>query len=108
MGAEVSGRLVLAATQAATVAGWLHVGVLVIGLGGVLGWVRLPRGRRSGAGLGLMAVSMFVLAAAQRWALGGWTTAVMAAAFLAGLALVVGPTRINTTSRRRRPAERDR
>ena len=73
-------------------AGWLHVGVLVIGLGGVLGWVRLPRGRRSGAGLGLMAVSMFVLAAAD----------------LAGLALVVGPTRINTTSRRRRPAERDR
>ena len=51
------------ATQAATVAGWLDVGVLVIGLGGLLGWVRLTRGRRSGAGLGLMALSMFVLAA---------------------------------------------
>lgn len=68
MGAEVAGPagLVLATTQAAAVAGWLHVGVLVIGLGGLLGWVRLTRRRRPGAGLGLMARSMFVLAAAER------------------------------------------
>ena len=68
MGAEVAGPavLVLATTQAAAAAEWLHVGVLVIGLGGLLGWVRPPRGRRSGAGLGLMALSMFVLAAAER------------------------------------------
>ena len=58
--------MVLAATRAATVGGWLDEGVLVIGLGALLGWVRLPRGRRSGAGLGLMALSMFVLAAAER------------------------------------------
>ena len=68
MGAEVAGPagLVLATTQAAAVAGWLHVGVLVINLGSLLGWVRLTRRRRSGAGLGLMALSMFVLAAAER------------------------------------------
>lgn len=58
--------MVLATTQAAAVAGWLHVGVLVISLGGLLGWVRLTRRRRPGAGLGLMALSMFVLAAAER------------------------------------------
>ena len=53
MGAHVAGSavLVLATTQAVAVAGWLHVGVLVIGLGGLLGWVRLTRGRRPGAGL---------------------------------------------------------
>jgi hypothetical protein len=68
------------------------VGVLAVGLAGVAGWVRLPRGRRSGAGLALMAVSMLVLAAAGRWALGWWATAVMAGSFLAGLGLVVGPT----------------
>jgi hypothetical protein len=68
MGAEVAGPagLVLATTQAAAVAGWLDLGVLVISLGALLGWVRLTRGRRSGAGLGLMALSMFVLATVER------------------------------------------
>ena len=107
MGAKVAGPAVLATAQAAAVAGWLHVGVLIIGLSVLLGWVRLPRGRRSGAGLGLMALSMFLLAAAQRWALGGWATAVMAAAFLVGLYLVVGPAR-TTASLRRRVARPDR
>lgn len=105
MGAELSRSAVLAVTQAGVVAAWLHVGVLVVGVGGMLGLVHLPRGRRSGAGLGLMAVSMFVLAAAQRWALGGWATAVMAVAFVAGLALVVGPGR--AASPRRRSARPD-
>ena len=58
--------MVLATTQAAAVAEWLHVGVFVIGIGGLVGWVRLTRGRRPGAGLGLMALSMFVLTAAER------------------------------------------
>lgn len=107
MGAEVSGPALLATTQAAALALWLHVGVLAVGLGGLLGWVRLPRGRRSGAGLSLMAVSMFVLAAAQRWTLGGWATAAMAGAFLAGLALVVGPARA-VGARGRPPAGPDR
>ena len=42
----------------------LHVGVLAIGVGGMLGVVPLPRGRRSGLGLALMATSMLVLFAA--------------------------------------------
>ena len=93
MATETAGALLAATSaQAAAAAGWLHVGVPAVGFGGVLGWVRLPRGGHSGGGLVLMAVSMLVLAAAGRWVLGWWATAVMAASFLAGLVLVVGPT----------------
>lgn len=93
MATETAGALLAATSaQAAAAAGWLNVGVLAVGFGGVLGWVRLPRGGRSGGGLVLMAVSMLVLAAAGRWLLGWWATVVMAASFLAGLLLVVGPT----------------
>ena len=52
----------------------LHVGVLAVGVGGMLGVVALPRGRRSGLGLALMATSMLVLFAAPAWHLGPLAT----------------------------------
>ena len=70
----------------------LHVGVLAIGVGGMLGVVPLPRGRRSGLGLALMATSMLVLFAAPAWNLGPLATTGFLAAFVPGLWLVAGPS----------------
>ena len=77
----------------------LHVGVLAVGVGGMLGVVALPRGRRSGLGLALMATSMLVLFAEPAWHLGPLATTGFLAAFVPGLWLVAGPSDIG-----RRPA----
>ena len=77
----------------------IHVGVLSIGVGGLLGVVPLPRGRRSGLGLALMATSMLVLFAAPAWDLGPLATTGFLAAFVPGIWLVAGPSDIG-----RRPA----
>ncbi|MDA8185891.1 MAG: hypothetical protein M0005_11630 [Actinomycetota bacterium] len=70
----------------------LHIGVLAIGVGGMLGVVPLPRGRRSGLGLALMATSMLVLFAAPAWNLGPLGTTGFLGAFVPGLWLVAGPS----------------
>ena len=84
----------------------LHVGVLAIGVGGMLGVVPLPRGRRSGLGLALMATSMLVLFAAPAWNLGPLGTTGFLAAFVPGLWLVAGPSdgRRRRTTRSEMPA----
>ncbi|MHB1716040.1 MAG: hypothetical protein ACYCV5_01645, partial [Acidimicrobiales bacterium] len=79
----------------------LHVGVLAIGVGAMLGVVPLPRGRRSGLGLALMATSMLVLFAAPAWNLGPLATTGFPAAFVPGIWLVAGPSDIG----RRRAAD---
>jgi hypothetical protein len=70
-----------------------HVGVLIIGVGGMLGILPLPRGRRSGLGLALMATSMLVLFASPAWNQGLLGAAGFLAAFGPGLWLVAGPGR---------------
>ena len=70
----------------------LHVGVLAVGVAGMLGVVPLPRGRRSGLGLALMATSMLVLFAAPAWNLGPLATTGFLVAFVPGLWLVAGPS----------------
>lgn len=70
----------------------LHVGVLAIGVGGMLGVVPLPRGRRSGLGLALMATSMLVLFSAPAWNLGPLATTGFLAAFVPGIWLVAAPS----------------
>lgn len=68
-----------------------HVGVLVTGVGGILGVVPLPRGRRSGIGLVLMAASMLVLFATPTWIPEAFGAAGFVATFMPGLWLVAGP-----------------
>lgn len=70
-----------------------HVGVLIIGVGGMLGILPLPRGRRSGLGLALMATSMLVLFASPAWNQGLLGAAGFLAAFGPGLWLVARPGR---------------
>ena len=69
----------------------VHVGVVAVGVGGMLGVIPLPRSRRSGLGLALMGTSMLVLFAAPAWNLGPLATAGFLAAFVPGLWLVAGP-----------------
>ncbi|MDA8284845.1 MAG: hypothetical protein M0Z42_16495 [Actinomycetota bacterium] len=69
----------------------VHLGVVAVGVGGMLGVIPLPRGRRSGLGLALMATSMLVLFAAPASSLGPLATAGFLAAFVPGLWLVAGP-----------------
>jgi len=80
-------------------------GVLAVGVGGMLGVVSLPRGRRSGLGLALMATSMLVLFAAPAWHLGPLATTGFLAAFLPGLWLVAGPSDIGRRPATRSPSE---
>ena len=87
------------------VALFLHVGVLAIGVGGMLGVVPLPRGRRSGLGLALMATSMLVLFAAPAWNLGPLATTGFLAAFVPGLWLVAGPSGNGRRRATRSPSE---
>lgn len=62
-----------------------HLVVLIVGIGGVAGVVPLPRGRRSGLGLCLMAVAMALLVLAPGWRLGWWGSAGYLALSAAGL-----------------------
>jgi len=84
---------------------FVHVGVLAIGVGGMFGVVPLPRGRRSGLGLALMATSMLILYAAPAWNLGPLATAGFLAMFVPGLWLVAGPGDNGQTRGRRSPSE---
>lgn len=70
-----------------------HVGVLIIGMAGMLGILPLPRGRRSGLGLALMAISMLMLFASPAWNQGLLGAAGFLATFGPGLWLVAGPGR---------------
>ncbi len=83
----------------------LHVGVLAIGVGAMLGVVPLPRGRRSGLGLALMATSMLVLFAAPAWNLGPLATTGFLAAFVPGIWLVAGPSDIGRSRAAHRSPE---
>lgn len=69
----------------------VHVGVLAVGIAGLLDAASLPRGRRSGLGLTLMATSMLVLYGAPGWHLGPLATWGFLASFLPGIWLVAGP-----------------
>ena len=80
-----------------------HGVVLALGLGGIVGAVPLPRGRRSGSGLVLMAVSMVVLLVAGRRPPAGLVPALVhVVTFAFALWLLIGPVR------RRRLAEEGR
>lgn len=72
-----------------------HVGVLSLGVGGLLGLESLPRGRRSGVGLVLMALAMALLIAWPRWRFGPElaTAAGHVGLFCVGLWLLIGPVR---------------
>lgn len=69
----------------------VHVGVLSVGVAGMLGALPLPRGRRSGLGLALMAISMLVLFAEPAWNLGPLATSGFLVTFMPGIWLVAGP-----------------
>ncbi len=75
-----------------------HLVVLVVGLAGTAKVLPLPRGRRSGLGLALMALAMTVLVVWPRWQQSGdWVAAaVYAAGFALALWLLVGPMRPKT------------
>ena len=69
-----------------------HGVVLALGLGGLVGAVPLPRGRRSGFGLVLMAVSMVVLLVAARRPPAGLAPALVhVVTFALALWLLIGP-----------------
>lgn len=72
-----------------------HVAVSPIGAGGSVDIVALPRGRRSGLGLVLMALSMVVLVVQPRWQLGPdlVVAAGHVAFFAIALWLLIGPVR---------------
>lgn len=71
-----------------------HAVVLVLGLGGLVGAVPLPRGRRSGFGLVMMAVSMVVLLAGARRPTAGVAPALVhVVTFALALWLLIGPAR---------------
>jgi hypothetical protein len=71
----------------------------------MLGVVPLPRGRRSGLGLALMATSMLVLFAAPAWNLGPLATTGFLAAFVPGIWLVAGPSDIGRSRAAHRSPE---
>ncbi len=72
-----------------------HLAVFVVGLGGSVGILPLARGRRSGLGLILMALSMTVLVLQPvfqpRWLPDGWTAIGYVVGFAIALWLLIGP-----------------
>lgn len=71
-----------------------HVAVLGLGLAGIADVVALPRGRRSGLGLVLMAVAMAALMIEPRSARGELLQAgIHVVLFSLGLWLLIGPVR---------------
>jgi len=72
-----------------------HLDVFVVGLGGSVGILPLARGRRSGLGLILMALSMTVLVLQPvfqpRWLPDGWTAIGYVVGFAIPLWLLIGP-----------------
>ncbi len=70
-----------------------HAFVLVLGFGGVFGVIPLARGRRSGYGLLLMALSMALVVMEPRWQLGIVGALVYTAAFMTALWLLLGPNK---------------
>lgn len=69
-----------------------HVVVLLLGVGGIMGRVALPRGRRSGLGLVLMALAMAVLVVRPSGRGAGLVAAaVHLVSFGVALWLLVGP-----------------
>lgn len=75
-----------------------HLFVLAVGVGGMANWVPLPRGRRSGLGLVLMALSMFLLMFAPRWQLDFLAAAGHAGLFFLALWLLLAPPRAKPNS----------
>lgn len=68
-----------------------HVVVLGLGLGGIARCIRLPRGPRTGVGLVLMALSMFVLAFGPISGFGWLVTFAHPVLFGVALWLLIGP-----------------
>ncbi|KGB52330.1 hypothetical protein FG91_03607 [Sphingopyxis sp. LC81] len=70
-----------------------HALVLLLGLGGLIGFIPLARGRRAGVGLLLMAGSMALVVMEPRWQLGLVGATAYTVAFLTALWLLLGPVR---------------
>lgn len=68
-----------------------HLLVLALGVGGMIGWIPLVRGRRAGVGLLLMAVSMGLIMLEPSWQLGIFGAVAYTITFLTALWLLLGP-----------------
>lgn len=68
-----------------------HLGVFIRGLGGIMKVMPLPRGRRSGLDLILMALAMTILAVGPRRWFGELVALSYAVTFVVALWLLIGP-----------------